>query len=131
MKHKVLIVDDDTDDQILFVEAILNIDPFCECDAVENGVEALNFLRNTNTLPSVILLDLNMPLMNGHLFLQKVKKIADFKHIPIAVFSTSTNIDDDQTSKKLGANFFFTKPNNIKDLEKAITKIMFPATGVY
>ena len=126
MKHKILIVDDDEDDQLLFVETILTIDPFFLCDSVGNGSEALTYLQNTNTLPSLILLDLNMPLMNGYIFLEKLKKIDDLKHIPVAIFSTSKSLQDKEITRKLGADYFFTKPGDINVLKNDLIKVLFP-----
>ena len=125
MSHKILIVEDDIDDQIFFIEAINSIDPYFECVTVGNGAEALDHLSNTNTLPSIILLDLNMPLMNGYVFLEKIKAISDFKNIPVTIFSTSTSVKDQARTKKLGAKSFFTKSENTTDLKVALTKILY------
>lgn len=125
MSHKILIVEDDIDDQIFFIEAINSIDQYFECVTVGNGAEALDHLNNTNTLPSIILLDLNMPLMNGYVFLEKVKEIPDFKKIPVVIFSTSASPNDRDRTKKLGATSFFTKSSNMADLKTALTKILY------
>ena len=127
MPHKVLIIEDDVEDQLLLVEAIHNIDPFCQCDCVVNGSEGISFLENTNTLPSIILLDLNMPLMNGFEFLEKVKKLGDFKDIPVYIFSTSKSMTDEAKTRKLGAKSYFIKPNNLSDLRAHLNKIFAEA----
>lgn len=128
MFHKILIVEDDVDDQLFFFEAIASIDPSYECAAVGDGMEALDHLNNTNTLPSIILLDLNMPLMNGYEFLEKVKKIYEFRDIPVIVFSTSTLSNDAEKAKRLGAQRFYTKPRDVKELKQMLIEVLFQRT---
>lgn len=125
MIHKILIIEDDVEDQILFVETIHEIDSFYVCNCVGNGAEGLNFLKNTATLPSLILLDLNMPLMNGFEFLKKVQEMNEFKNIPIYIFSTSGSHHDQAQTLKLGAKGFFTKPNNVAALKASLNNIFF------
>jgi CheY-like chemotaxis protein len=128
MAHKILIVEDDIDDQVLFIETIGSIDPFIECTTVGNGAEALDHLKHTNTLPSLILLDLNMPLMNGYDFLEKINKMDEFFEIPVVIFSTSTSTKDKERTIKLGAKSFFTKSNNIKDLRSNLVSVLYAKT---
>ena len=125
MKHKVLIVEDDIDDQLLFTETIHDIDPSYECACVGNGAEAISYLENTVTLPSIILLDLNMPLMNGFDFLETIKKMENFRNLPVVIFSTSSAIQDMQRTKRLGATSFFTKSNHIKEMRINLIKVLF------
>jgi CheY-like chemotaxis protein len=125
MTHKILVVEDDVEDQILFLETIYSIDPSFECHCVNNGAEGIDFLMNTITLPSVILLDLNMPLMNGYAFLEKVKTMPDFAHIPIFIFTTSRSPQDKERTKNLGAEGFFSKPNTLVDLRNNLHQVLF------
>ncbi|RZJ31143.1 MAG: response regulator [Flavobacterium sp.] len=131
MAHKVLIIEDDVEDQILFVETIQEIDEFCQCECAGNGSEGIDYLLNTNTLPSIILLDLNMPLMNGFEFLEKVKKMDDFRHIPIYIFSTSKSMQDEAKTRKLGAKSYFMKPNNIPALRESLNKVFADASSFH
>lgn len=128
MTHKILIVEDDIDDQILFIETIHSIDPFFECDTVGNGAEGINYLLNTNTLPSLILLDLNMPLMNGYEFLENIKKMDAFKNIPVTIFSTSNAPQDIERTRRLGAKSFFKKSTTLGELKFNLIKVLFQET---
>jgi CheY-like chemotaxis protein len=125
MMHKILVVEDDVEDQILFLETIYSIDPDFECHCVNNGAEAIDFLNNTLTLPSVILLDLNMPLMNGYAFLEKVKTLREFADIPVFIFTTSKSAQDRERTKMLGAEGFFSKPNTLLDLRNNLHQVLF------
>jgi CheY-like chemotaxis protein len=129
MIHKILVVEDDVEDQILFLETIYSIDPDFECHCVNNGAEAIDFLNNTITLPSVILLDLNMPLMNGYVFLEKIKAMRDFANIPVFIFTTSRSPQDKERTKKLGAEGFFSKPNTLLDLRNNLHQVLFTSAS--
>ncbi|APD07891.1 putative methanoproteinis regulatory protein FilR2 [Flavobacteriaceae bacterium UJ101] len=89
-----------------------------------NGEEGLLFLnQNRHHLPSFILLDLNMPIMNGFEFLEEVKSNASYKKIPIVIFSSSNNQSDIIYSYDLQVAGYFVKPFNPEDYKKVIEKI--------
>ena len=78
---------------------------------VENGEEALEYLRDkNNTKPAIILLDLNMPKMNGIEFLKIAKKDDELKRIPVVVFTTSKEEQDRIESFNLGVSGYMIKP---------------------
>lgn len=111
-KH-VLLVDDDQDDRDFFREAILEILPTSEIREAEDGVHALELLKTlSQNLPDMIFLDLNMPRMDGKTFLERMKKVALYREIPVFVFSTSSNPTDQKDSLDLGADSYHTKPYN-------------------
>jgi CheY-like chemotaxis protein len=93
-----------------------------------NGDEALDFLyqegnfNNPETAPrpSVILLDLNLPGIDGREILEKLKKDGSFKEIPIIVFTTSSNPKDIELCYKKGANGYLIKPMNFEELQKTV-----------
>ncbi|HEX2683151.1 MAG TPA: response regulator [Ferruginibacter sp.] len=119
------IVDDDQDDQELFIEALQELDDNCKCITAFNGKDALQKLRNGMTsLPDFIFLDLNMPLMNGKQFLAEIKQSGDIRNVPVIIYSTSTNTQDVLDTIQLGAVFFLQKPNRFEDLSKALSGII-------
>ncbi|MCY7421043.1 MAG: response regulator [Chitinophagaceae bacterium] len=113
---QIFLIDDDIDDQELFISALKNIDQNVDCRVSGNGQDALRKLNNREVIPNLIFLDLNMPLMNGHEFLQRIKKDESLKHIPVFVFTTSRNPRTIEDVKKLGAQDLITKPNSFNEL---------------
>src|SRR5690349_20171020 len=95
-KYCILVADDDTDDQFMLKEAFSSLNFDKEIRTVENGEELLDYLNlkgkyNDSALPvpKLILLDLNMPKIDGRQCLRLIKANADFCKIPIIIFSTS------------------------------------------
>lgn len=125
LKQSILIVDDDPDDR----EAIR--DAFLENNGQLNYVfftaadEMLRYLDQAHTegYPAVILLDLNMPGMDARDALKHVKSNQDLRHIPVVVLTTSSSTVDRQTSYKLGANCFITKPDTFTKLVRITDSI--------
>lgn len=119
MKKKIslLIVDDDGDDRILFIEAVRDVDKAIECIEATNGEQALEFLRNTaNILPDCIFLDLRMPLLSGKQCLQQIKMDERLKNIPVYIYTTSRGVEESIELKEMGAYHFISKPNREDDV---------------
>ncbi len=129
-KNVILIVDDDMDDREIIRDAFLSIDDANEFIFLENGDSLLEYLAAKNkSLPDLIMLDLNMPGKDGREALKEIKKDAEFNTIPTIVFTTSSSQRDRDTSYKLGANCFVTKPdtfNKLVDLAGSIKKLWLP-----
>jgi CheY-like chemotaxis protein len=124
-KRMFFIVDDDTDDQELFIEAINEIDNTIQCLSASDCEEALDKLKNGKmALPDMIFLDLNMPRLNGKQCLAELKKLAHLRHIPVIIYSTSSEKKDIEETARLGAAHFLTKPNKFDDLCKALKFVM-------
>ena len=118
-----LLADDDRDDREMFSEALAALDPHIICEGVEDGRQALKFLSTSKISPSIIFIDINMPVMDGWELLRLLKGDADFLDIPVVVYSTSSRLKDRETAKSLGAICFVTKPDNFK-LMKGMLKIV-------
>jgi CheY-like chemotaxis protein len=116
-----LLVDDDEDDTSMFCEAIAAIDPALVCYTAENGIEALEILKdNKSVKPELIYMDINMPVMDGWECLTMLKQDEQLKDIPVIVYSTSSRKQDALKAFSLGALCFFTKPDQFKDLKKVL-----------
>lgn len=124
----ILIAEDDADDRFL-LQAAFEENGFKDTlQFVENGVEVLDFLHNlTNkedaALPRFILLDLNMPKKDGREVLKELKQHAQFKKIPIVIFSTTNNEQEMRRCYELGANSYITKPNSFEGLLKTVAAL--------
>ncbi|GAB4023380.1 response regulator [Spirosoma koreense] len=106
----VWIVDDDADDQFLFEVALKQLSPQVLVRPLYDGEELLPALQKSPVLPTLILLDLNMPRLNGFETLQQLRSQTAFASIPVVVLTTSTQDEDKEMAFQLGANGFLTKP---------------------
>lgn len=131
--NKLLLIDDDEDDHFFFKDSIESINPTLHCETATNGKIALNKLKASASLPDLIFLDLNMPVMNGFEFLTQFKKENALNKVPVGIFTTSNSIRDKELAKDLGAIFFLTKPNDLKILQKKLQQILSAdfSTGEY
>lgn len=115
MSHlkKILYADDDLDDKTWVLEACRALDYNMNIDFVENGKQALQYLeeRGKEEFPVLIVLDLNMPELDGRKTLQKIKTHADYKHIPVVIVTTSSNKVDMEICRRLGAVLYLVKPD--------------------
>lgn len=115
------IVDDDIDDQELFIEAVNEVDNTIRCQPYTSFEEALELMKNKKIpLPDIIFLDLNMPKLNGKQCLAELKKNADLRGIPVIIYTTSSEKGDIDETTRLGAAYFLTKPSKFKELCRAI-----------
>lgn len=114
---RLLIVDDDADDRILFIEAVRDVDESIQCIQANNGEQALELLRNTESvLPDCIFLDLRMPRISGKKCLQEIKQDERLKHIPVYIYTTSRELEESRDLKEIGAFHFISKPNNEEEI---------------
>lgn len=116
MSKTVLIVEDDPEDINLLTEAFAEIDPAIEFLTAYNGLEALTILDKTTTRPDLIILDMNLPKMNGMNCLAEIKKDKRYVGIPVVLFSSTFLHYSQDALKKMGANHCIKKPNNYGEL---------------
>ena len=110
-KKNILLVEDDIVDAMTVKRALNDIKVTNILNTVGNGEEALAFLRNPNNEhPGIILLDLNMPKMNGIEFLKVIKNDDSLKRIPVIVLTTSQEEQDKIESFDLGVAGYMIKP---------------------
>lgn len=114
---RILMADDDSDDRMLALEAFEENKLANQLSFVENGEELLDYLmwrKDFNAQnaprPDIILLDINMPKMNGIQALQEIKAHNELKKIPVIMLTTSNSDEDVIKSYNLGVNSFITKP---------------------
>ena len=99
----VLLVEDDHVDAMTLKRAFRDLKVYNKLEIVDNGEEAIAYLSDTkNEKPCIILLDLNMPKMNGLEFLSVVKKNKKLRRIPVVIMTTSKDEEDKLSSFDLG-----------------------------
>jgi len=129
----ILMADDDEDDRLLTQDALTESRVLNELHFVEDGVELLEYLerkgkfeqKDTSPRPGLILLDLNMPRMDGREALQAIKANPCLKGIPVVILTTSKQEEDMVRGYDLGAASYITKPvtfDGLVELMKALGK---------
>ena len=132
----ILLADDDEEDRMLIEDALRESRVLNELDSVKDGVELLEYLRGEGEfahragapLPGLILLDLNMPRMDGREALLELKRDPRLRSIPVVVLTTSKAEEDIVRTYDLGVNSFVTKPVSFEvliDIMRAITHYWF------
>jgi CheY-like chemotaxis protein len=110
-KKPVLLVEDDLIDQMSVKRAFKDIKITNELVIVNNGLEALEFMNmDEGNIPGIILLDLNMPKMNGLEFLEKIRTNERYRRIPVIILTTSKEENDRIESFNLGIAGYMIKP---------------------
>jgi len=122
--QKILLIDDDEDDQEIFVSALKQVAESVRCTTFDDAREALGKLMSQEILTDLIFLDLNMPIMNGQQFLIEIKKNAILHSIPVIVLSTSSHSGTIESTRELGAEDFITKPDKFEDLIRILESVL-------
>lgn len=124
----ILMADDDPDDRMMTQEAWEEARLSNDFRVVEDGEELMEYLRHqgryadpaTSPRPGLILLDLNMPRLDGRKALEQIRQDPDLRDIPVIVLTTSKAEEDIMRSYKVGANSYITKPVTFAGLAAAV-----------
>ena len=120
----ILLVEDDQVDTMTVTRALKEIHVTNPLVHLENGEEAVHYLQNpVSEKPCIILLDLNMPIMNGIEFLQVVKHDDQLKRIPVVVLTTSEEQQDKVNSFNLGVAGYMAKPVDYRQFVEVMRSI--------
>ena len=119
-RARILVVDDEPD----LVDTIQCRLEYCKCDVITaaNGKEGLE--KAACEKPDLILLDTNMPVMNGHEMLERLSKDTDLKNIPVIMFTALCEPQDIATAMSYGIADYVTKPFDYTDLMEKITNAL-------
>ncbi len=120
--YRILLADDDADDRELFAEAVQECGAEIEC--VPNGAKLMRKLRALSTMPDCIFLDLNMPEKGGKECLMEIRRDEKLRHLPVLIYSTSSNKRDIDETYELGANRYVTKPTSFMLLKKTVRELL-------
>jgi CheY-like chemotaxis protein len=127
-KHPIVLIDDDEDDRYIFQEGFVQAGckkkflQFDSASAFNNYLDSVS----SEEYPSLVLLDLNMPVIDGREVLKHMKGNDRWNHIPVIVFTTSRLDKDRKMAYDLGANCFISKPSGyqeVLDITKSITTL--------
>ena len=123
MKH-ILLADDDQDDVEFFQEALREVAADIHLTTVSNGIQLMHLLKEAKETFDLLVLDINMPLKNGFDCLQEIRSGPRFSLIPIALMSTSSDLEVRVKVTALGANAFYTKPSEFDQLVALIRSLI-------
>ena len=124
----ILLVEDNEGDIVLTLDAFEESKIITDISVVKNGQDALDFLFKRGKFkdekkPDLILLDINLPIFNGHDVLKVIKESDELKKTPVIILTTSSNQKDINQAYENHSNSFVTKPIDMDDFLKAIVKI--------
>ena len=124
----ILYIDDDIEDIEIFNEAVKAVDPCIQYLSASSGKDALDILKATTTLPRHIVLDINMPGMDGKLCLKEIRSEKRFDAINVVVYSTNSFPKDIEQIEAMGATFM-RKASSFSDLCEMIRKLIAEGGG--
>ncbi|MEN2399315.1 response regulator [Flavobacterium sp. MC2016-06] len=121
---KIILAEDDKDDQELFIEALDATKVSAEVTTVENGQELVNTLKDpAEPKPDIVFIDINMPIKGGKEALAEIKSDQELKDIPAVMLSTSNNPNDIEETFNKGANLYIQKPNSFTGFILILKKV--------
>ena len=121
----ILLADDDEDDRLIFKEAINEVKVKTKLTVVNDGVQLMEYLQDTDDeLPHIVFLDLNMPRKGGIECLKEIRNDAKLKDLSIAIYSTSASEEDIEDTFVKGANVYIKKPNDFNTLVKVLGEVI-------
>lgn len=126
MDKHILWADDDLDDLMLMRQVLEDIGETYLITEVNNGREAMDYLKaskEANNLPCLVILDINMPVMNGKETLTQIKKEEGLKDIPVVFFTTSNSELDKLFCRRMGVEMI-TKPPKYSYLKDAVVRLL-------
>jgi len=124
--HTVLWADDDLDDLLIMREILERLDQQHRVVETHNGQEVLDYLHalhNEAAYPCLIILDINMPVLNGRDTLARIRREAKYDNIPVMIFSTSSSNMDRAFCDRFGAKLY-TKPSTLVEYEQVIATLL-------
>ena len=122
----VLVVDDDDDDTTIIQDTLKDVSPRHAVQSLHRSEKLFGYLDSMKPveLPSLIILDYNMPIITGVDLLRQLKLSDRYKHIPVAVYSNSTFIKHKEECIKAGACIYISKASTVREIEKNLKQIL-------
>lgn len=123
----ILYIDDDPDDLLIFGESIASLHPTAEVLKAQGGEDGLALLQeieeNNENFPNLIILDMNMPRMNGKQTLEAIRNREKGSDVPVVIFTTYSNHADTEFFRNYGCECI-TKPMSYENLTQTMKKVL-------
>lgn len=124
-KSLILLADDDEDDRLFFKDAIDSLKIDTELVTASDGEKLMQYLEDeSNDLPHILFLDLNMPCKNGFECLEGIRNNPRLKDMTVAIYSTSSAEEDVENAFVKGANVYIRKPSDFNSLKRVVSEVM-------
>jgi DNA-binding response OmpR family regulator len=120
----ILLIEDDMDDIDLLKEALNENKVSCHLEVIMEGDKAYNYLKNIQTLPAIIVMDLNLPKADGKQILHEIKTSFHLTEVPVIILTTSSSKSDIDYCNRMGIRKFITKPATIEGWNMTINSIV-------
>ncbi len=120
----ICLVEDDPDDYYFFAKILREINNDIKLTWFQTCERLLEFLSTRSDLPSLIVLDMNMPKMSGQECLEIIKKEPSLSHIPVIIFSTAGESKEFNLAYEAGAHKYFLKPFGVEGARKIIQEML-------
>ena len=132
MEKTIFLVDDEEETLIFVSFALKHLELNYRLRYAANGFHALKYLqgcggfvdRRQHAIPDLILLDLNMPLMDGFELLEWLRNQSGFEHLPVVALTDFENLPDLTRAYRLGANSFVTKMDDLLDFADSLKQVL-------
>ena len=125
----ILLIEDNEGDIYITTEALKKEKTVDKISVARNGQQGIDVLEHAieaddNSLPDVVLLDINLPFKNGHEVLRYIKENLATRHIPVIMLTTSSSENDIIQSYNYHANCVITKPDDVEDFHRFIASVV-------
>lgn len=121
--YYILIVDDEKNDHFFIRRSIDHLIPQAIVESLYDGSEALQYLDNCSAMPNLIILDLKMREISGRDTIAIIRKNEALSKVPVVIFTNSRDLSEKEELLTLGADAFYTKPSEIRDLNVIIEEV--------
>ena len=124
-KLHILLAEDDQDDRLFFKKAFDVLKIQHSLTILDDGFALMDYLNDTDVLPHVVFLDLNMPGKSGMECLKEIRSDSRLREICVAIYSTSTSNNNIEEAFISGANVYIKKPNDFDALKKILSEVIY------
>lgn len=126
----ILLVEDNAGDIMLITDAMEDAEILNDIDVVNNGEKAIKYLKKegeyiNSSTPELVILDINLPRINGHEVLHFIKNNAETRHVPVVILTTSSSEKDIRASYEEYASCYITKPVDVENFTSVIHDIEY------